>query len=690
MRRFCTSRSFLLATLPAIVLLARDATGRCDEANKSALPTWTKSIYPRTDAEFTVARFSPDGNILALGTGGLLKPGTVKLLDPKTMQELPAKIDKHLMSINTLSFSPDGRQLAFGSGTFTKKGGAYKVVALGYVWDLRTGRQAAELQGEEGEFFSSCFSPDGTLLATGDSEGRVVLWDLATAKSKLSIKPHAAAATAVVFSADGKQIISGGKDGKIVVSNATSGAKVATLEGHVGGVRSLILLKGGNTLLSVGTDGQARLWNLASHKETRSFPVAATSQDVAMGKDGRFQVVQQAVIRDASLSADEKWLAVGLFRNIKIFEFATGKEAAELIGHTGQLNTACFSPSGNWLASGDNFDARLWSAPPSSEGVRVYDNGLPVYYLALSADGSRFATPGRDSTFKIWDSASGKVLREVQAQDERGFAGLYSLALSPDGKLLATGGYQKNDFQETHQVKIWDSAGAELLHTLSGHEQPIRQLAFSPDGKWLASGDDSGSIRLWNAASGEWQRTLSGLANWPNGLVFSPDGKRLLATAAVRKNDEFVGSDYAVWNVEDGQLVSSEQKRDKRLLLASGFSSKTGAAIFMAGAAPPDATRELLSIDPQTKKVADTWPLPNDTRFVVVSNDEKKLAAVRDNDFCLIDLAVGENGSHPSKVMQGHSSTIDAALFTADGRYLFTAGGADNTVRRWDVEESVK
>jgi len=102
---------------------------------------------------------------------------------------------------------------------------------------------------------------------------------------------------------------------------------------------------------------------------------------------------------------------------------------------------------------------------------------------------------------------------------------VYEVAWSPDGKRLATGSYD-------HRVKVWNAdTGKELLN-LSGHGDAVRSVAWSPDGKLLATGGTDKTAKVWNAATGEELRTLSGHTDSVDRVAWSPNGKRLATAGA--------------------------------------------------------------------------------------------------------------------------------------------------------------
>jgi WD40 repeat protein len=111
-----------------------------------------------------------------------------------------------------------------------------------------------------------------------------------------------------------------------------------------------------------------------------------------------------------------------------------------------------------------------------------------------------------------------------------------SVAFSPDGRLLASGSGDKT-------IKLWDVATGSLVRTLSGHTSWVNSVAFSPDGRLLASGSADNTIKLWDVASGSLVRTLTGHTDWVRSVAFSPDG-RLLASGS---GDDTI----KLWDISD-------------------------------------------------------------------------------------------------------------------------------------------
>jgi WD40 repeat protein len=151
----------------------------------------------------------------------------------------------------------------------------------------------------------------------------------------------------------------------------------------------------------------------------------------------------------------------------------------------GGVAQVTFSPDGRLLAVASSIGVYLYAAADLRE-VRFLPTDAPVWSVAFSPDGRALASGSADNTIRLWDAASGALLRTLEGHT----GDVNSVAFSPDGRLLASGSYDKT-------IRLWDAASGALLRTLEGHTRSVNSVAFSPDGRALASGSWDGTVRLW-------------------------------------------------------------------------------------------------------------------------------------------------------------------------------------------------
>ena len=504
-----------------------------------------KMLTKSTESVSNLA-FSPDGKTIASGGDGTGSDGTIRFWDTITGEQ-KQKFTGLPKGIRNLSFSPDGKTIVsvtWGSeicisDTITGKpkkaftvsttDGVFseafspdgKIVALGsfhgniYFLDLSTGKLNRKLTGHSEDVQRVVFSPDGKTLASSSYLDETVrLWDVHTGEHKRTLTEHTGDIEGLAFSPDGETLASSGSgDGTIRFWDVRTGDQKHAVLGHTDYVYDVAFNPDGKSVASGHSDGSIRFWDSETGLHLKTFKKGHEASGLVFSEDG-------------------KTLAYAEGLDIRLQDAGTGEEKMLLTGHTWGMHSMALSPDGDTLASGsEDMTIRLWDMRTGAHKKTLNGHQHRVYSVAFSPDGKTLASGSDDNTIRLWNVDTGETERiltghagEFEGIDNgpSSVEGVKSVAFSPDGKTLASGGGD-------NVIHLWDIGTGKRKMTLTGHTHWVFSLAFSPDGKTLASGSVDSDIRLWDPYTGQPKKTLTGHGNWVRSIAFSPDGKTLVS-----------------------------------------------------------------------------------------------------------------------------------------------------------------
>jgi RNA polymerase sigma factor (sigma-70 family) len=235
-------------------------------------------------------------------------------------------------------------------------------------------------------------------------------------------------------------------------------------------------------------------------------------------------------------SSASHWLG-----STRAYDLATGRALYKLENPPPLVEAAAFSPDGRVLVTRENDAIHVRDATTGKE-LRKFEppNANPrslTHWLTFTPDGKALAFTAEGKIVHLFDIERGSEIRSFAHQNV-----VYAAAFSPDGRLLAAGGYDSSG--DNYFARLWDMATGKELRRCPGIRGGIRTLAFSPDGAILAGGGDDGRVRLWDVATGKVQRTLPANGRRIRSVDFAPDGRILAAAgAAVRLVDPATGQE---------------------------------------------------------------------------------------------------------------------------------------------------
>jgi WD40 repeat protein/uncharacterized protein YjbI with pentapeptide repeats/nucleoside phosphorylase len=435
------------------------------------------------DLKVTCIAFSPDGKVLAVGT----HQRTV-LWSVETRTRLRV-LSGHLGRVTSVAFSPRGDLVVSGS--------VDRTVLLS---NAQTGMLGRAPFSHPGPVAAVAFSPDGKLLITACDDGQVRLWSAAGEVVRRLARASRVCSMAV--SPDGKLLATGSEDQRVQLWNLGTATQVRTLQAHADWVNCIAFLPSSKGFAFGSRDCTVRLWSADARPVWQMTSHSAWVNSVAVSPDGRLLL---------SGSSDGK---------ARISKAQSGTPVCLLEGHSASVNSVAFSPDGKLMASGSS-DSTVGVWHPSGAPVITRQGHLArVNSVAFSPDSKRLASCSDDKTIRLWSMEDVVPVRVILNH----LAWVNCVAFSPDGRYLASG-------SEDKMVHLWNPETGALQRSLhEGVDACVSCVAFSPNSQLLAIGSFT-TVQLWSPERSKPLRTLDGHSHWINGVAFSPDGK-LLATAS--------------------------------------------------------------------------------------------------------------------------------------------------------------
>ena len=386
----------------------------------------------------------------------------------------------------------------------------------------------------------------------------------------------------------------------------------------------------------------------------------------------------------------------------RIWDAVTGQLLLTLKGHTDGVNDIVFSPDGKRVATaGFDKTARLWDSSTGEELLTLSGHTDAVHHIAFSPDGTRLATTSNDGTAKVWDLETGDELLTFTGHEEA----VFDIAWSPAGDRIATSGLDRNvriwdansgkeglvlPFEEGDQLRglafsadakriavtntgtprgrVWDAlTGEVLLNNFPDHRDALLDIAFSANGKLMATGSSDAQAKIWDAITGEVLYTLSGHTLPVTAVAFDPTSTRLVTSGWDRT--------VRVWEITPAR---------EELFIPVDLPWSLRASYSPVGT-------ELLTDDP-TESSAKVWDTTSGKDLLTLNEEDASLsltmyspdgsfiAGSSEKTITIFDARTG----NPRFRLTGHTDAITAIDFSPDGTHL-ASGSGNGEIIIWNL-----
>jgi WD40 repeat protein/tRNA A-37 threonylcarbamoyl transferase component Bud32 len=537
--------------------------------------------------------------------------------------------------IAQLDVSHDGTRLAASGRTH----------GIARVWDIGTRRMVCEINAHEKGVYTVALSSDGKLLATGSIDGSAKIWEVETKQLLHSIKFERWARYAA-FSPDKHLLVfvsgKANQTGLLTFFDVRDFRVVAEIE-LSSNLQRFRFSSDGKLLAGASRDGKVRVWEVTTQKLLYEFPA------------------HQGIVWDVAFSPDGRLIASrGNDGKLGVWQLGSYDTTGLLKGYgDAEIMSVAFLPNQTerYMIVACDFDGTtFWELDKLPAFSEIQQTSNPINSVVISPDGKSLISTGNAWT-RWWEFSTFKQYLETFKK-----SGHYALTLSPDGRWLAVGG---GDTGAAGFIDLRNPENGQICYSLNGyHDSEVKGLAFSPDGRMLASIGGS-KLKLWDLATRRERLEVKAHEYLGLSVSFSPDGQRLVTggyDALAKVWDTFTGRELLT-------LRGHPYPVNAALFSPDGSTIATASADHLIKLWDAQSGRELRSLHGHSREV----------NAIAFSPDGSRLASAG------LDRAVRiwhVQSGLPLATFRGANDAFTSLAFAPDGDFL-VAGNADGTVRIW-------
>lgn len=572
------------------------------------------------------------------------------------------------------------------------------------------------------------FASDNSRLAVANASGDVVILDGEGGTVRSRWSTPRGAIVAMAFDLDQHRLLTVGRDGTIRLFDADSGQLERSVVAAPTPLSTFTFAPNGTMIAWTCDDRTVTMspWGGLADPLPRSTTLDAAPLALSFSADGSILVVliadgslrilsaedgsevsriwgQHRPARALAISPDQVCIAAGnLDGQLKVWDLTNGECWLDVAAHANAITALAFAPAGNIIASASQDGTlRVWNSINGQLLHEWTDHVGPIHALAFSPDGQVLASTGSDETIRFRQPHTGATLavfREAATSGGSGVDAPQASKTSPSSiegaKTIETSVSPVSEADpvsppavnpshrfrpissamvvvagagNNREVILWNSADGGVVARLNGHQRDVNSLAFSPDGRFLASGSADQTIRVWDLHEGREWAILAGHTGEVTCVRFSPDGRTIASSswdASIKLWDVDTRKEKATLLGHKGAVTSLSFHPSGRLLASGSWDRSVRVWDVVSG-------RPRVSCSGHEKMVTSVAFAPNGMTLASGSWDK----TVR-----LWETASGQE----LLAVLGHGFAVSVVLFAADGISLFS-GSWDTTIKRWDL-----
>jgi WD40 repeat protein/uncharacterized caspase-like protein len=472
----------------------------------------------RVNEWVTSVAFSPDGT---KAVSGHFLNSLVEwdLKSCKALQILKIENKKTYSSpdLYSVAYSPDGSKVVAAAADHNL-----------HMWELQSGKEILTFIGHTDDVYAVAFSTDGKKILSGSYDYTLKLWDAESGNEIRSFPGHKYFIHSVAISPKGDFAVSASWDHTLKVWNLVTGKLQKSLQTKTYWTSSCDFSSDWKTMVMASDSGTLKQWDLSRGKEVSPIVIHPASAP-GLSTFYREQVDPET---EVVISPDGSFAIINSTygENAKLYDLASGKVIRNFpVNNT--FNALAISPDGKQLAANSNQGTlAIWNT--QSDQVRILGNNSPATYLAMafSSDGGRLITTDRDSYIRVWDLSTGKEKLAIPANKDQ----IHSISISPDGKKLITAGFYENkltvwDLEKGNKLRsieadgiafscvtfspdgrhavsacrdkslrYWDTETGKCLKVLKGHTDVITQVKFYGEKQIVLTVSLDNTFKFWD------------------------------------------------------------------------------------------------------------------------------------------------------------------------------------------------